>query len=102
MIQGMIPLPPRGGAQTPERMRQAAQGFEAQVLSQMLQPAFNTVDHSKSAFGGGSAEAQWRPMLVDAFAASAVRAGGGIGLTQMIVREMERRQNATQQQENRP
>jgi Rod binding domain-containing protein len=31
-----------------------------------------------------------------------VRAGGGIGLTQMIVREMERRQNTTQPQENRP
>jgi len=102
MIQGMVPLPPRGGAATPERIRQAAQGFEAQVLSQLLQPAFNTVDASKSAFGGGSAEGQWRPMLVDAFAASAVRAGGGIGLGQMIVREMERRQNATEQQENRP
>jgi flagellar protein FlgJ len=101
MIQGMIPLPPRGGVQTPERMRQAAQAFEAQVLSQLLQPAFATADSSRSAFGGGSAEAQWRPMLVDAFAASAVRAGGGIGLTQMIVREMERRQNTTHTQENR-
>jgi Rod binding domain-containing protein len=103
MIDSLIPLPPRGGAPTPERMRQAAQGFEAQVLSQLLQPAFAGLDSSRSAFGGGSAEAQWRPMLVDAFAAAAVRAGGGIGLTQMLLREMERRQNATETpQENRP
>eukprot|EP01031_Cornospumella_fuschlensis_P006396 gene6396-7948_t len=59
--------------ETPARMRQTAQAFEAQVLAQLMQPAFDTVDSSKSAFGGGSAEAQWRPMLVEAFATGAAR-----------------------------
>ena len=63
--------PLNGATQSPERMRQAARDFEAQVLGQLLQPAFATVDASKSAFGGGAAEAQWRPMLVDAFATAA-------------------------------
>ena len=87
-------------AQSPERMRQAAQSFEAQVLGQLLQPAFATVDSSRSAFGGGSAEGQWRPMLVDAFATSAARAGRGIGLGEMVLRHMLRVQEAsTNQQE---
>ena len=76
--------------QGPERMRQAAQAFEAQVLGQLLQPAFATVDSSRSAFGGGSAEGQWRPMLVDAFAAAAARGGRGIGLQEMVLRHMLR------------
>ena len=88
--------------QSPERMRQAARDFEAQVLGQLLQPAFATVDTSKSAFGGGSAEGQWRPMLVDAFATSAARAGRGIGLQEMVLRHMLRVQEAsTNSQESR-
>ncbi len=92
----MIPLntlPPAGGAQTPARMRQTAQAFEAQVLAQLMQPAFDTVDTSKSAFGGGSAEAQWRPMLVEAFAAGAARSGQGIGIQDMVLRHMLRLQD---------
>jgi Rod binding domain-containing protein len=100
-------LPPAGGAQTPSRMRQTAQAFEAQVLAQLMQPAFDTVDTSKSAFGGGSAEAQWRPMLVEAFAAGAARSGQGIGIQDMVLRHMLRLQDqATNptppQEETRP
>ncbi len=103
----LSPLPPSGGTQTPARMRQAAQAFEAQVLAQFMQPAFATVDSSKSAFGGGSAEAQWRPMLVEAFATHAARAGQGIGLQEMVLRHMLRMQeqatNPTPpEQETRP
>ena len=107
----MIPLtalPPSGGAPTPARMRQAAQAFEAQVLGQLMQPAFDTVDSSKSAFGGGPAEAQWRPMLVDAFATHAARSGQGIGLQDMVLRHMLRLQEAarhptpTPDEETRP
>ena len=71
-------------------MRRAARDFEAQALGLMLQPIFATVDQSRSRFGGGAAEAQWRPMLVDAFAAAAVRAGAGIGLADSVLREMQR------------
>lgn len=107
MIASLMRTPPSGGQQTPERMRQAAQAFEAQVLAQLLQPAFDTVDSSKSAFGGGSAEAQWRPMMVEAFAAGAARSGNGIGIQEMVLRHMIRMQDIarntpTPTQENRP
>jgi len=72
-------------------LRRAARDFEAQALGLMLQPVFATVDHSRSSFGGGAAEAQWRPMLVDAFAVAAVRAGHGLGLSDLVLRELQRR-----------
>lgn len=71
------------------KMREAARNFEAQVLSQLLQPAFAGLD---GAMGGGAAEAQWRPMLVDAMAGAASRAGHGLGIADMVLREMLRRQ----------
>ena len=80
---------PPGGAQTEASMRKSAQDFEAQALGFLLQPMFATVDMSKSSFGGGAAEAQWRPMLVEAFAASAVRAGG-VGIADTVYRELLR------------
>ena len=43
--------------------------------------------------GGGAAEAQWRPMLVDAMAGAASRAGHGLGIADMVLREMLRRQS---------
>ncbi len=103
MLPGLIPTPPTGGVQSPARMRQAAQAFEAQVMAQLLQPAFAAADASKSPFGGGSAEAQWKPMLVEAFSAAAARSGRGLGLQDMVLRHMLRVQEAaTNTQENRP
>lgn len=81
--------PPAGA--TPA-LRRAALDFEAQALSQLLAPAFATVDMSRNAFGGGAAEAQWRPMLLDAMAGAAVRGGGGIGLADAVLRAMLQRQ----------
>ena len=77
-------------AATP-KMREAARSFETQVLSQLLQPAFAGLD---TAMGGGAAEAQWRPMLVDAMAGAASRAGHGLGISDLVLREMLRRQSA--------
>jgi Rod binding domain-containing protein len=82
-----------GSPSSPAAMRKAAQSFEAQALGALLQPAFAAADPSRSAFGGGGAEAQWRPMLVDAVAGSAARAGG-VGLGAMVLREMLRMQAA--------
>ena len=79
----------RLAAATP-KMREAARTFETQVLSQLLQPAFAGLD---TAMGGGAAEAQWRPMLVDAMAGAASRAGHGLGIADMVLREMLRRQS---------
>ncbi|MBY0335394.1 MAG: rod-binding protein [Acetobacteraceae bacterium] len=94
-------LPSAGGAATPARLREAALAFEAQVLAQLLQPAFATTDASRSAFGGGAAERQWQPVLTEALAASAARSGRGLGLADMVLRQALRLQES-QQQENRP
>lgn len=71
-------------------MRRAARDFEAQALALMLQPIFATADLSRGRFGGGAAEAQWQPLLVEAYAAAAVRAGAGLGLADSVLREMHR------------
>ncbi len=82
-----------GGAAAPRTPAAAAQAFEAQALAALLQPAFTTLDIGRSAFGGGAAEAQWQPMLVEAIAGSAARAGG-VGIGAMVLREMLRWQEA--------
>lgn len=79
---------------TPAAIRQAAEKFEAMALSQLLAPAFAAADPSKGPFGGGQAEAQWRPMLLDAYAERAVKAGKGLGLVEPVMREMLRLQAA--------
>ncbi len=81
--------PPMTGAGSDATLRKSAQDFEAQVFGFLLQPMFATVDMSKSSFGGGAAEAQWRPMLVEAFASSAVKAGG-FGIADSVYRELLR------------
>ncbi len=57
----------------------AAGKFEAMALGELLKPMFSTVDLSSGPFGGGSAEQQWMPMLVDAIA-SKMQQAGGLGL----------------------
>lgn len=79
-------------AAAPAKLRAAATKFEAMAIGQLLAPAFATVDPSSGGFGGGAAEAQWRPMLLDAFAQAAVKGGGGIGLAGPVLREMLRAQ----------
>ena len=76
----------------PPALRRAAQAFEAQALGQLLQPLFATLPQSR--FGGGAAEAQWQPMLVDEMAKAASRSGHGIGLGDAVLREMLRWQAA--------
>jgi peptidoglycan hydrolase FlgJ len=90
------PLPATPGNQTvtPEqmaKMRQSAQDFEAMALGEMLKPMFDTVDTSKSAFGGGSAEGQWRPLMIDAIGKQ-MAARGGLGLAEPVFKAMLRAQ----------
>ena len=90
-VRAPAPLTAAQLAAATPKMREAARSFETKVLSQLLQPAFAGLD---SAMGGGAAEAQWRPMLVDAMAGAASRAGHGLGIADMVLREMLRRQSA--------
>ncbi len=96
MVQQLLPLAP---ALPPSnlppaqviKLRQAAQEFEAMALGQLLAPMFNTVDTAHSWFGGGEAEATWKPMLVDAIAKQ-VAAHGGLGLAGPVFAAMLRAQ----------
>lgn len=97
----MRALTPAEIAATPAKLRQAAQDFESQAFAQLLQPLFASADPSRGAFGGGAAEAQWRPMLVDAFAKQAVRGGHGLGIADAVLRELLQRQ-ADSRQETTP
>jgi Rod binding domain-containing protein len=70
-------------------LRRAARDFEAQTLGLLLQPMFATVDNARGTFGGGAGESQWRPMLVDAYAAAAARAGG-LGIAEPVYQHLRR------------
>lgn len=86
---------PRPGATpaNPAAIARAAQAFEAQALGALLQPVFATVDTARSTFGGGAAEAAWRPMFVDAIA-TRMASAGGVGLAGSVQAEMLRMQAA--------
>ena len=90
--------PPASSSLPPEKVAklwQAAKDFEAMALGQLLAPMFATVDTAHSAFGGGSAEETWRPMLVDAIGRQ-MAAHGGLGLTAPVFASMLRMQEQTQ------
>lgn len=65
----------------------SAQEFESMALGEMLKPMFATVDLSKSAFGGGEAEATFRPMLIDEVA-KGIEKHGGLGLAVPVFHQM--------------
>ena len=82
---------------TPEGAKawKAAQEFEAMTLGAMLGPMFQTLDLSKSPFGGGEAEKTWQPMLVDAIGKQMAKAGG-LGLAVPVFNQMLRMQEGRQ------
>ncbi|OYW10534.1 MAG: hypothetical protein B7Z53_00735 [Rhodospirillales bacterium 12-71-4] len=77
-----------GRTPSPAALRRTAQDFEAQALGALLQPMFQGLD-TKGPFGGGAAEGQWRPLLVDAIARDLAR-GSGLGIGDAVLREMTR------------
>ena len=77
-----------------QKIQKAAQDFEAMAINQLLAPMFNTIDHSKTIFGGGDGEAAWRPMLVNSLAKQ-MAAHGGLGLAQPIMQQMLRMQESS-------
>ena len=80
-------------AATVQKAWAAAQDFEAMALGEFLKPMFNTVDLSSSPMGGGSAEEQWKPMLIDAVAKQ-IAHSGGLGLARPVFTQMIRMQEA--------
>ncbi|GBQ70745.1 chemotactic signal-response protein CheL [Ameyamaea chiangmaiensis NBRC 103196] len=65
----------------------AATDFEAMTIDQMIQPMFDTIDHTDSDFDGGVGEQSFRPMLIDEMAKEMERAGG-LGMADTLYRQM--------------
>jgi Rod binding domain-containing protein len=72
-----------------QKIAATAKQFEATALGALFAPMFDTVDTAHGAFGGGEAEAAWKPMMVNELA-KAVAAHGGLGLARPVMEQMIR------------
>lgn len=75
------------------KVKDAAQKFEAQFLSSMLQQMFSGLE-TDGPFGGGQGEEMFRSLLTDAMAKQMTKAGG-IGLSSTVQREILKLQGLT-------
>lgn len=85
---------PRPSPPVPPEMRRAAEEFESMVIGQLLQPMFEALK-TDGLGGGGFGEEIFRPMLVEQYAHSIAR-GGGVGIAQDIIQELQRMQARAQ------
>lgn len=72
----------------PEAISNAAEEFEAVMLTAMLKPIFESVEISEP-FGGGQGEQMWKGMLVEEYAKE-MAAAGGIGIADQVRAELLR------------
>lgn len=72
------------------KIKETAIDFEAQFLSQMLQPMFEGLK-SDGPFGGGHAEKMWQSMLVQEYG-KAIAQSGGIGIADEVQKQLLRAQ----------
>ena len=82
------PLP----AQTVAQAKRAAQNFEAQFLSQMVEHMFTGIK-SDGMFGGGQGEEMFRSMMYDEFGKILAR-NGGVGIAAAVQRDLLKAQEA--------
>jgi Rod binding domain-containing protein len=71
---------------TREQARHVAQQFERMFISEMLGPMFQGIE-TDGPFGGGNAEATFRPMLIDQYS-DAIAKGGGVGIADAVMKEI--------------
>lgn len=81
-----------GGAASKTKLEEAAQDFEAQFLSQMLENMFSTVEVNPD-FGGGQGEEVYRSLLINEYGKIIARTGG-IGVADHVKKELLRLQEA--------
>jgi flagellar protein FlgJ len=74
------------GSRPPADIRQAAEAFEAQFLSQMLTHIFEQIEVDPM-FGGGSAEEMYRSLLVEQYGRQIVKAGG-LGIADAVQKQL--------------
>lgn len=68
------------------KIREAAEQFEAQFLSVMLQPMFEGTE-PEGMFGGGAGETMFRSLMTEAMGKQMVKSGG-VGLADTVQREI--------------
>lgn len=78
----------------PAAIDQAAEEFEAVMLTAMLKPIFEGIETSEM-FGGGEGEKMWQGLLVEEYAAE-MAASGGIGIADQVRSELLRVQEESQ------
>jgi Rod binding domain-containing protein len=76
--------------QNASKVERAAQEFEAVFLSQMLEHMFQGV-RTDGPFGGGKSEEMFRSFMLQEYG-KVMAASGGVGLADMVKREMLRAQ----------
>ena len=92
LISAPAPQTPNAQQQVPEQIERVAREFESMFLAEMLAPMFEGLD-TDGLGGGGAGERMFRPMLVQEYS-KAISQAGGIGLSDVIAREMIRMQSA--------
>lgn len=70
-----------------QRAVEAGKKFESMFLGQMLNLMQTDLDTEGGYFGGGHAEAMFRPMLMEEYAKSIVKKGG-IGIAEQVTRTL--------------
>ena len=92
-ILPLLPLAAPTAAGDIAKLRKAATEFEAMAIGQFLAPMFETTDTAHTLFGGGDAEATWKPLLV-AELGKHIAAHGGLGLAAPVLAAMIRMQES--------
>lgn len=88
------PRPVATKAANPEQARATGKQFEAMFVTQMLNHMFTGLDAEDSYFGGGHAEAMFRPMLMEEYGKLIANRGNGIGLADQVTRTLLAQQEA--------
>ncbi|MGE5545647.1 MAG: rod-binding protein [Solirubrobacterales bacterium] len=79
------PLPK---VKSPEQAKAVAKQFEAVFVTQMMSHMFAGVEGEDGMFGGGHAEAMFRPMLLDEYGKMVSNHGRGIGIADKVARSL--------------
>ncbi len=77
---------------SPDKIREAAEDFEAVFLTQMVEQMFSNVG-SDNFFGGGQGEKVFRSLLAQEYGKT-MASNGGIGIADEVQKEMLRMQEA--------
>lgn len=70
------------------KARATAKQFEAVFVTQMLNHMFEGLEGEEGMFGGGHAEAMFRPMLTDEYGKMVANHGRGIGIADNVTRTL--------------